>query len=355
MSSVEELGIEFTEIYDGHPLIINPFDLPGSHEPNIDGVSYIKIDKSTINDRPQENYPMYRRADGIYNMHYKENPLSQLIQPSQNVINRRIEKYLSENLGNIWNMDAGPFSRIVASYIGMPIWTSYLDWMYCWTKQKRNIESLNLILEYAFKKKELVLLKLPSHIAIEQDGWKITPIIGTDNGYEIDSSNFTRKSPLLMFPSLYTCLNVKQKITKRIGPNLLIISPVPKIFYSSSFSQGNLWLSPEKRCRLSRDIWNYSSLDEIVICNGKIRPKISVKYESKNELNLDLEDFTYCQLCDRETFICSVCEFRDLLFCHIHSGMIHSETVKYDALTGSDHLCKKCRYRAFTHPMTQAC
>jgi hypothetical protein len=89
-----------------------------------------------------------------------------------------------------------------------------------------------------------------------------------------------------------------------------------------------------------------------VICNGKIRPKINVKYESKNEPNLDLENFTYCQLCDRETFICSLCEFKDLLFCHTHSGMIHNETIKCDALTGSSYLCKRCKNETGPHALS---
>jgi hypothetical protein len=344
MSSVEKLEAEsIVEIYNGPP--INPFSLPGAYDLHDSvGFAYTMIGEPTINNHPQEPSNMQSIIDGVYNMHYKENPLSQLIQPSRNVINDRIKKYLSDNLGDLWNIDADPFSRIVASYIGIPVWTYYLDWMYYWTKQKRNIKSLDLILEYAFKKNEITLLKLPSHIAVEQDDWKITPIIEADK-HQMDPANFTKKEPLLIIALRHSALRMGQKIMRRVGPNLVDIDSVPKIFYSSSFSQSKVLFPQVKHEQAAQGIWNYSSLDELVICNGKIRPKIGMKYDP-GTYEPNLEDFAYCQLCDRETFICSICEFRDLLFCHIHSGMAHSETIKCRALalpaTPALHLCKKC-------------
>jgi hypothetical protein len=307
--------------------------LPGSSELYEDfGFAYTETNKSTINDRFQEESPISCVVDGIYNMHYKEDPLSRLIQPSQDVINHRIKEYLSNSLGNLWDIDAEPFSRIVASYIGMPVWTHYLDWMYYWTMQKMDIKSFNLMLEYAFPESEIMLLKLPSHIAVEQNGWKITPMIH-NNRRNIDPVNFTKMEPLLIPPLLRARLAVRQEMMKRVKPNYIIVSPVPKIFYSSSFSQGKLLLSNSKRRQAAEKDWVYSSLDNITISEGCITSRTEVSYDiDVSEPNLD--DFTYCQLCDEKTFICSLCQYRDLLFCHIHSGMIKHEI--------TPHCCKKC-------------
>jgi hypothetical protein len=107
MSSVEKLETEFiTEIYSGPP--IYPFSLPRANDLyNSVGFVYTTIDEPTINDHPQEASDTWTVNDGVYDMHYKENPLSQLIRPPENIVNHRLTGQF---------LDKALFASLIPSY-----------------------------------------------------------------------------------------------------------------------------------------------------------------------------------------------------------------------------------------------
>lgn len=340
MNSDKKLWTEnIKEIYDGKP-VPNPFFLPQADE--FRGFAWNETDEPTISS-DSESELIKRSSDAIYNISYKEPPLSQLISKPHNIVNHRIREYLTTNLGNLWNIDAGPFSHIVASYMDSTVWTHYLDWAYNWRKQGQDIKILDLILEYTFEENEITLLKLPSHIAVEQDDWKVTPIIDA-NGLSIDPANFTKREPLLIMAVPYTQLSTRQQMMKRIGPNEMITSSTPKIFYSSASSRGKLIVPSDKQMTVVRSSWMYSTLDKIIMSNGIVGTTKLIHNSSTYEP--DLEVFTYCQLCDEETTACSVCKFRDLLFCHTHSGIIKEGA-------NSRPYCRKCLSDPLVHGFYQ--
>jgi hypothetical protein len=339
---MNKLGTEnIQEIYDGEPISTSPFLFPSADELWLwgPGFAWNETSKPVINNHfNQELKHITRVADGIYNIHYKESPLSQLIQKPYNIVNRKIKNYLKSSLEDLWNIDAEPFSNIVASYMSPAVWTHYLDWAYYWIKQGRNIENLDLILEYVFEMDEITLLKLPSYAAVEQDDWKVTPIIYA-NGAVIDANNFTKKEPLLTCAVPYTELQIRQEIIKRNGRNNIVTSLTPKIFYSSVFCEGKLMANSARSRNMVRNRWIYSSLDKI-ITEGGVVCSYNLKHDSQT-YEPSLDDFEYCQLCERETVVCSVCNFRDLLFCHIHSGIIKCRECKSTTIS-TPYLCIKC-------------
>jgi hypothetical protein len=274
----------------------------------------------------------------VYNIHYS-NEWSQSIESSSKITDKKIERFLSDALGNLWNIDARPMSRVIASYYKSPVWTYYLDWAYLWMNANRDIEILDLILESAFGSDKLKLLKLPPHEAIEQDRWKIAPIV-TSNDMPIDPNNFTKDEPLLSTVARWTFLNIAPMMINRNSFDRKAYSGIPKVFYSSTLIMSKIWLEANKKRNALRTNWSYSSPDSVVIVNGGMLVKHSLRYQHYSP---DFEEFDYCQLCEDKSAICPKCKFRDLLFCPKHSSMFllpkHSS---WTMLSGYEYLCNKC-------------
>jgi hypothetical protein len=336
MNQVKNLGtIDVMEIYEGEPVDYPMQKFLHVSDYNRLAHAWKEINPATINYyEPMEPKIISRGIDTHYNIHYIEDSLSQLIERPNNTVNHKIKNYLSNSLGELWNMDAVPFSRIVASYLTSPVWTHYLDWAYNWTEKGKDFEVLNLILEYAFERNEVELLKLPSHNALQQNGWKVVPIIRA-NEMEIDPANFTKEEPLLSCITPYVELRLAPRMIKRFGSGKISIRNVPKIFYSSVLIMSKMMFPGPTRYFMGGKGWESSSLDAICTSGGAMWSK-TMEYV-KCEYEPELDDFAYCQLCERETVVCSHCDFRDLLFCHVHSGMIKESNNKRD-------YCRQCKY-----------
>jgi hypothetical protein len=310
---------ELEIIYEGKPIDIILF-LANNIDPQRlleTGFVWKEINDPVIH--PNKNEYMIRGGmhDAVYDIHYS-NEWSQGIDSSPCVTDRGIEGFLSSALGDLWNIDAGPMSHIIASYYKSPIWTYYLDWAYLWMAANRNIEVLDLILELAFGDDKLKLLKLPPREAIEQDGWKIAPII-LANDMIVDPTNFTKDEPLLSHAAQGSHLSIAPYMINHTVPAGKVYSRIPNIFYPLTLTMSKIWLEQRERKTILRNHWNYSSPDSIIIESGAIYIKHELSYE---DYSPDLEEFDYCQLCNDKSAICSKCKFRDLLFCPKHSSMI---------------------------------
>lgn len=315
-------AINLENVYEGPPTNSSTvlYEAENPYKLLKDGFCWTEIYKPIIsyNLRDDISY-ISRKDDLLYDMHYKQ---SAVIKPPRYMMNNPCDIYLCNYLEENWNIYALPLVSIISSYIRVPVLTYYLDWTYSWMKKGEDIKTLDLILEYAFGTEDLGLLKLPPHTVIEQDGWKLTPVIEA-NAMMIDPNNFTKEEPFLPRCVPYSELKITPQMMKRIKPNMIAYSPVPKAFYSLSLVINKGFLSGTKANLSYRNDWLYS-LDSIIISNGVIAfhkfPNISnAIYE------MNFEDFQYCYLCNNECAVCRYCEFRDLLFCFDHSAMIKNE------------------------------